>query len=460
MQDERKLAERSLPASVHIEVAVLGAMLLTEAAFSEGSDRLVAEEFSLDSHQRIFRNTLHVRQTFGKVDTLLLQDEMEKRGELSSIGGPSYLAFLTEGIPRNYNIEAYVRIVKDKARLRRVMFLANDLQVEASDGMEDPQHLLERALVEIQQLATGGGEPTLQQVGAYLTEQGDPEQAFEQMAALRGVNLGFTRWDHLTNGLQPKDLIVIGARPSMGKTAWAINVAQNVAVKQGLVVALFSLEQSKASLIRRLLSCSAQVNHRSILRNELSRHEKALLIEHREMLAKAPLYIDDTSGMTATRIRSECARLKARLGRLDLVMVDQLSHVPWTDVYEKGLQPPMLIGRQSKLLKRMAKDLDTPVVVFNQLKRPDGKTEVKPKLSDLKESGSLEEDADVVGFLHRGEYYDKKDESLKGKGLMILAKNREGATGEMDCLYEGTIMRWKDDVATQDSFDDGHDSTW
>lgn len=459
MQDERKImGEQGLPSSVHVEVVILGAMLLDEVAIMDAADKLEATDFSLDSHQRVYRSIMDMTKAGRAIDYTTVREELSRRKELESIGGPAYLAFLTEGIPRNQNIESYVRIVKDKAILRRAAGIAHGMYVEACDGQEDGLHLVERVIATLHDLGDVKGDGQLERVGTYLSQQGDPEESFTQMATTAGVRLGFSRLDHLTNGLQPKDLIIIGARPSMGKTAFACNIAWNVSVEQGKVVAFFALEQNKQTMIRRMLSSSAQVEYRSILRNTLGPHDKRLLLERRDALSAAPLYIEDASGVTCTRIRSMCMRLKNKIGRLDLVLIDQLSHIPWSDVYEKGLQPPMLIGRQSKFLKRMAKELDVPVVVFNQLKRPDGKMDPKPRLSDLKESGSLEEDADVVGFLHRPEYYNKSDETLKGKGLMILAKNREGATDEVDCEYDGTIMRWTDSVATQDRLDEN--SRW
>jgi replicative DNA helicase len=214
------------------------------------------------------------------------------------------------------------------------------------------------------------------------------------------------------------------------------------------ITAVFTLEQDKNTMIRRMLSIESRVQYDDVLTGSLTPHAGRMLMEQREILMNAPLYLEDQHGLTVSRIKSKCARLKRTVG-LDIVFIDQLSKVSDADIYQKGMPKPERVGKQTTALKEMAQELGVPVVVFNQLKRPDGKGGNLPQLSDLKESGSLEEDADVVIFLHRPEYYDKGDENLRDKGQMILAKNREGKTDTFDCTFKGSIMRWEDGAVDQ-----------
>ncbi len=454
----------SLPAAVHAETAILGAMLLNEPmAFTDATAKLVAEDFSLDSHKRIFRAVVAAKEAYqSKYDYIVVREILDQRKELDSIGGPAYLMFLTEGIPRHLNIESYVRIVKDKARLREMVYVGHDLYNEASDRSADPQELLERMIDRLRAAALDGDAAELQSIGDFFQSQGAPEEMFNAMATVDGVNLGFAQLHELTGGPQKGELWVVAARPNMGKTAWACNTSRHVAVQEERVAAFFTLEQRRQAIIRRMLSSSARIDNKNIRENTLRSEDRRVLLEHRGMLMKAPLYLDDQPGLTVSRIKSRCYRLKHRVG-LEIVFIDQLSKVSNKDVYQRGMPKHEWVGAQTNALKLMAQELEVPVVLFNQLKRPDGKGGAVPTLSDLKESGSIEEDADVVVLLHRPEYYDKSDKSLEGVGQMIVAKNREGATKSLDCLYQGRILRWEDDYvvpAQQESFYGDYKQGW
>lgn len=434
-----------IPKSEHIEVAVLGAVLLQEDALAHAKDNLTPSHFALDSHQRIFAAIVHLAKTNASVDTNLLRVELVRRREIESVGGFSYLLFLTEGIPRRFNIEAYIRIILDKALARGVMHVADRAVLEASDGQEDAAVVLERTIQELRELADAAPGNDLQRVATILEAQGPPESMVERMATLSGIRIGFEQVDRNTHGLQPKHLIVVAARPSMGKTAWMCKAARHAAVIEDKITAVFSLEQDKNTMIRRMLSIESRVQYDDVLTGTLTPHDGRMLMEQREILMRAPLYIEDQHGLTVARIKSKCARLKRTVG-LDIVFVDQLSKVSDADIYQKGMQKPERVGKQTAAFKEMAQELEVPVIVFNQLKRPDSRGGNLPQLSDLKESGSLEEDADIVIFLHRPEYYDRTDDNLRGKGQMILAKNREGKTDTFDCTFDGSMMRWEDGV--------------
>lgn len=441
------------PTSVHAEMTILGAMLVDPDQVPDAIDHLVAGDFALDSHRKIFAAMVRLAKLSQPIDIVTVSDEMGRKkvagvSDLDSVGGLSYLASLSEGLPRKLSIDSYVRIVRDKSRARDIITLAQRAAGEAADGQEEAQVVLDRTIQELAELGDSHAGNALQRVDSILAAQGSPEEMAGRMATLGGVRLGFEQVDKNTHGLQPKSLVVVAARPSMGKTAWMCKAARYASVIEEKVTAVFTLEQDKNTMIRRMLSIESRVAYDDILTGNLTPHAHTMLMEQREILMNAPLYLEDQHGLTVTRIKSKCARLKRTVG-LDIVFVDQLSKVSDADIYQKGMGKPERVGQQTTALKKMAQELGVPVVVFNQLKRPDGKGGNLPQLSDLKESGSLEEDADVVIFLHRPEYYDKLDENLRDKGQMILAKNREGRTDSFDCTFKGSILRWEDGPVDQ-----------
>ncbi len=458
------MEDQYAPASVHTEVVILGAMLIDPVAIGDALTTLRSSDFFLESHRRIFAAITELHHADQGVDLITVRERLAAKKELEAVGGPAYLSSLTDSIPRKLNIRDYVRIVKDKARLRGLMGIFRDGVTRAADQSEEAGQIL--ADIEQQLRITADEHPDydLQTVGEYFEDDAvEHEDVFAEMAAKGAIKSGFAGYDEaLGGGFQPGELIIVAARPSMGKSAWAGNVAYHAAVFSGVPTVLFTLEQSRKAIVRRMLSAVSRVDHKDIRHGKLSSRDRELLLEHRQSLASAPLYIDDQSDMTATRIRAKCMRLREKLpaqlrDKGMLVLVDQLSYVSGKDVYERGMQTREVVGRQTKVFKKLAKtDLQCPVIVLNQLSRDVGKrSDPKPRLEDLKESGNIEEDADVVTFLHRPEYYDRADESLKGKGEFIIAKNREGETSTVECAYQGRIMRWEDDaapVAHQQSF--------
>jgi len=447
------VGEQERPASIHAEMTILGAMLVEPAAIIEAIDILEAEDFALDSHRRIFAAIIALHEQNHPVDIVTVGDCLRKKKELDSIGGLSYLALLSEGLPRKLNIESYVRIVKDKGSLREAMNVASLLTEAAVDQSEDARAVIQRAHYQLQTILEDAEDAQLQSVGDFFNTQGDPDQMFEVMATINGINLGFSQLHEVTGGPQRGELWIVAARPSMGKTAWMCNTARYASVQSENIAGVFTLEQKKPSVIRRMLSASARIDYKAIRRNELRVQDRSLLLEHRQILSRASLYIDDQPGLTVSRIKARCLRLKSRIG-LDIVFVDQLSHISMADCKERDFR--LKVGEQTKALKRMAQELNIPVIVFNQLSREAGKRkDFVPTLADLKESGNIEEDADVVCLLHRPEYYDRSDASIEGKGQIIVAKNREGETKTLNCLFQGRIMRWEDDTTApvhQDSF--------
>jgi len=436
-----------LPASVHIEVAVLGAMLLDGLAVNDATGRLRAEDFSLDSHQRIYRSIIDLLAGGRGVDLLTVQEELIRRRELDSVGGPAYLNFLTEGIPRNFNIESYVRIVKDKSLLRQLMSIFADGVTRASDQSDEAIHVLSDVEARLSEVADSAIQYGFSDIATIVKESfGSIDALYEQGREVTGLATHYIEFDRMTSGLQESELTIIAARPSMGKTAWAINIAENAAVRGGKVVAVFSLEMSKASLLRRMLASQALVNSKAIQTGMLMREDRAKLISGLERLMESKMFIDDTPGITLAEMRAKARRLKQQHGALDLIVIDYLQLMTGSSGSQKGFENrTQEVSAISRGLKALAKEMKVPVVALSQLSRASEQRggDKKPLLSDLRESGSIEQDADVVCFIHREEYYDRENEDLKGKAEIIIAKQRNGPTGSIQLAYLSDYTRFE-----------------
>ena len=437
-----------LPASVHTEVAILGAMLLDSVAISDATEKLKSEDFSLDSHQRVFRAIVDLMAKGQGIDYLTVQEELSRRRELDSIGGPAYLAYLTEGIPRNFNIESYVQIVRDKSLLRQLMGIFHDGGIRAADQSEDAITVLGDVEAQLADVADSAIQRGLAGIGEIVAGSfGTIDQLFEQGKEITGLKTHFLEFDRMTSGLQDSELIVIAARPSMGKTALAINMAQNVAIRDGKVVAVFSLEMSKESLLRRLMASEAKVNSRNIQRGFWGKEEKSKLFAALGRLMDSKMFIDDTPGITLPEMRAKARRLKQQQGQLDLIVIDYLQLMTGTNPsgkrgFENRTQEVSSISRG---LKALAKEMRIPVLALSQLSRGSEQRagDKKPLLSDLRESGSIEQDADVVAFIHREEYYDRDNEDVKGQAEIIVAKQRNGPTGSIKLAFRADYTRFE-----------------
>ncbi|MEI9981658.1 MAG: replicative DNA helicase [Edaphobacter sp.] len=437
-----------LPSSIHIEVAVLGAMLLDGVAINDATGKLRAEDFSLDSHQRIYRCIVDLMAIGRGIDTLTLQEELIRRRELESIGGPAYLAFLTEGIPRNFNIESYVQIVKDKSLLRQLMGIFTDGVNRASDQSDAAINVLSDIEARLAEVADSAIQYGFSDISAIVKDSfGSIDALYEQGREVTGLATHYLDFDRMTSGLQDSELIIIAARPSMGKTAWAINIAENAAVRGGKVVAVFSLEMSKASLLRRMLASQALVNSKAIQTGMLMRDDRAKLITGLEKLMESRIFIDDTPGITLAEMRAKARRLKQQQnGQLDLIVIDYLQLMTGANTGSKSFENrTQEVSAISRGLKALAKEMKVPVVALSQLSRASEQRggDKKPLLSDLRESGSIEQDADVVCFIHREEYYDRENEDLKGKAEIIIAKQRNGPTGSVHLAYLADYTRFE-----------------
>jgi len=388
------------------------------------------------------------------VDIVTLSEELAKRKEVEAVGGVAYLASLTEGLPRRISIEEYVRIVKDKSLLRQLINICSTAITRAADQGEEAFEILnaaESGLLEVTERGITRGFASIPEI--VRDSFGTIDNLYKEGREVTGLATHFTDFDKMTSGLQASELIIIAARPSMGKTAWAINIAQNAAVHGGKVVAVFSLEMSKESLLRRMLASQALVDSQKIQKGFLLREDQQKLTLALEQLAESRLFIDDTPGISLTEMRAKARRLRQMSGSLDLVVVDYLQLMtastsgPGGKRYENRTQEVSAISRG---LKALAKELQVPVIALSQLSRASEQRggDKKPMLSDLRESGSIEQDADVVAFIHRESYYNRDengqpDPDTEGKAEIIIAKQRNGPTGSVHLAYLSKCTRFE-----------------
>lgn len=444
--------DTGLPANVDAEKTILGAILLDNAAHSEAAEKLEADDFSLDSHRRIFLRMSDLMNEQRAVDIVTLAHELARFKEVESVGGVAYLASLTEGLPRRPVIDEYIKIVKDKSLLRRLMAICSAAIARAADQSETALEVIgiaETQLLEVSQRGISGGFQSLDQIVAGSF--GSIDNLYKQSREVTGLATGFYALDRCTSGFQKGELIIIAARPSMGKTAFAVNICQNAAVSSGAVVAVFSLEMSKESLLRRMLASQAWVDQRKLQTGFIAKEDHDKLQRALGDLVESRLFIDDTAGISLAEMRAKARRLKQTVGQLDLVMVDYLQLMSATlpsaggKRYENRTQEVSAISRG---LKALAKELDVPVVALSQLSRSSERRgdDKRPLLSDLRESGSIEQDADVVAFIHREAYYNRTEEmseSDKAKSEIIIAKQRNGPTETIHLNFISSFTRFE-----------------
>ncbi|HEY5056144.1 MAG TPA: replicative DNA helicase [Acidobacteriaceae bacterium] len=431
---------RGNPEAAHVEKVILGAMMVDPVAITDATMYLTPDDFVLDSHQRVYKAILQLVEAGHAVDYVTVSEALARRRELDSVGGREYLAELGERLPRKLSIESYVQIVRDKSLLRRLMTACDSGIVQAAEHADEALQILNDVSNRLMEISDSAIVKTFSDIADITRDSfGSIDQLYQQGKEITGVATHFIEFDRMTAGLQNGELIIIAARPSMGKTAWAINIAQNAAIRDGKVVAVFSLEMSKESLLRRLLASEAQVNSRKIQTGFLPKEDKGKLMSALERLMESKMFIDDTPGITLAEMRAKARRLKQQEGRLDLIVIDYLQLMTGVNAsgkrgFENRTQEVSSISRG---LKGLAKEMKVPVVALSQLSRGSEQRtgDKKPLLSDLRESGSIEQDADVVAFIHREEYYNRDDEDLKGKAEIIIAKQRNGPTGVVNLLY-------------------------
>jgi replicative DNA helicase len=445
--------DQGMPANVDAERAILGVILLDNHAYNEAAAILKADDFSLDSHRRIFQRMGELVDSARNADIVTLANELSKHKEIDAVGGVAYLAGLTEGLPRKLIIDEYVEIVKDKSISRQTMSLLGTGLAQAAEQSEDAITIISDLSTKLLELSEKGSTTSFSSISDVVKGSfGTIENLYLQSREVTGVETYYTDFDKKTSGLQKSELIIIAARPSMGKTAWAINIAQNTAIRGGKTVAIFSLEMSKESLLRRMLSSQAMVDQQKIQKGFLLKEDRVKLDLALEQLVESRMYIDDTAGISLAEMRAKSRRLKQTQG-LDLIVVDYLQLMSAGSMggskkgYENRTQEVSAISRG---LKALAKELEVPVIALSQLSRASERRgdDKKPMLSDLRESGSIEQDADVVTFIHRESYYRKdengeEDPEYKGKAEIIIAKQRNGPTGSVHLAWLSECTRFE-----------------
>jgi replicative DNA helicase len=445
--------DNPLPSNLDAERTILGAILLDNQSLSEAEEKLTADDFSLDSHRRIYQRMTELGGEGRAVDLVTLANELARNKEVESVGGVAYLASLTEGLPRRPIIDEYIRIVKDKSLLRQLMLICSAAIARAADQSETALDVLNAAesqlLVVGEKSITKGLMPLADIVAGSF---GSIDNLYSQAREVTGLATHFIEFDKMTSGLQKGELIIIAARPSMGKTAWAINIAQNAAVQSQAVVAVFSLEMSKEALLRRMLASQAWVDQRKLQTGFLGRDDQDKLRRALEDLVESKVFIDDTPGISLAEMRAKTRRLKqANGGQLDLVVVDYLQLMTASLPSQGGKRHEnrtQEVSAISRGLKALAKEMEVPVIALSQLSRNSERRgdDKKPLLSDLRESGSIEQDADVVAFIHRESYYNRDKEENpedKNKAEIIIAKQRNGPTGSIDLAFLSNYTRFE-----------------
>ena len=441
-QRREQYLERPLPSSEESERIILGAILLDNALISQVIEALKAEDFYSPLHRRIFNAMTALFESAKQIDPILIIEELKKEGSVDAIGGISTIANLTFGLPHFSNLSDYIKVVKDKSIVRRLIRTCNQITSEALSEEEDATVLLDHAEQMIFALAderTRQGFEHVQPVAEKVLQKVQ-EYAKRETHALTGLATGFRDLDNTTSGLQKTDLIIVAARPSMGKTALCLTLAQNAAILENAVVAVFSLEMSKEQLVMRMLSSESKVDAHRFRTGYLTRDEWGRLAGGIETLSNAKIFIDDTAGISVLEMRAKARRLAAEQKSLDLIVVDYLQLMGGSGRVESRQQEVSKISRE---LKGLAKELQVPVVALSQLSRaPEARNPPKPLMSDLRESGSIEQDADVVAFIYREDYYNQTEEN-QGVAELIIAKQRNGPTGTVRLAFLKEFTRFE-----------------
>ena len=440
------MSGRIPPHRIEAERAVLGAILLNKDAFDAVSSIVKAEDFYSDNHRVIYEALVSIVGKNQRADYVLLSEELKKSQKLEAVGGILYLTNLTTDIVDAYNVEDHAKIVRDKAHLRKLIHVANAVESMAYREEEETEDIVNRAEQMVLDVSgTTKGESSFSAMRDVVYETIDRINELQRhKGILTGVSTGFKDLDNLTSGLQKSDLILVAARPSMGKTAFTLNIAQNVAMKSKKNVAFFSLEMSKTQLVARVLAAVAGINSGRIRNGQLSQEDWGKAINALNDLAEAPLYIDDTSGLTPQLMKKKLRRLIQEHGELGLVVVDyiQLMENGGKKMADNRQQEVSAISRQ---LKIMAREFNVPLIALSQLSRGvESRADKTPMLSDLRESGSLEQDADIVAFLNRENYQDTEDTSDGVETQVIIRKHRNGELGIVKLWFEGAYTRFRD----------------
>lgn len=432
--------QRIPPNDNEAEQAVLSCMLFDREAVAAAFETLKPDDFYQPNNGAIFDAMVELFMKNAPVDVVTLKNELGRRGVLDQVGGMEYVSRLAGGYYTSAHIRHYARIIEQKSILRRLIKATSDISNECFEGRESVEATLDHAEKAIFHIAQNRNAQEFSHIHDVLVDSINRiEQIYLTKARITGLETGFHDIDYMTAGLQPSELILIAARPSMGKTAFALNIAQHVAVRLQKPTAIFSLEMSREQLVNRLLCAEAMLDAQKLRTGSLQDEDWGKIIEAMAPLSKAPLYIDDTPGITASEIRSKCRRLKLEKG-LDLIVIDYLQLMSGSGRTENRQQE---ISEISRSLKAIAREMDAPIVALSQLSRAcEARADHRPMLSDLRESGAIEQDADIVSFLYRDEYYHP-DTEQKNVAEVIIAKQRNGPTGTVNLTWLGQYTRFE-----------------
>ena len=436
--------DRTLPHNLEAEKCVLGAILINNPAFNQAAEVIDAQDFFRDAHRRIFDKMVALTERSEPIDLVTLKDELTRSGDLEDVGGPAYVASLTDGVPRSANVEYYAKIVKEKSTLRRLIQSATDVLGRAYDAEEDADELLDQAERSIFQIAEHRLRAGFVRVGE-MVDQGYQliEKLQQHKGLVTGVPSGFVELDEMTSGFQNADLVIVAARPSMGKTSLVLNMALHAGIEAGKTVGIFSLEMAREQLFLRMLTSEARVDAHRFRGGFLGEQDYARLVEAFARLHDAKVYIDDTPSVGILEMRAKCRRLKLERG-LDLIIVDYLQLMQGRGRFENRQQELASISRSMKIL---AKELNVPILALSQLSRaPESRGDHRPQLSDLRESGALEQDADVVLFIFREDMYSSDGEPRPenaGTAEIIIGKQRNGPTGTVRLAFLKQYTRFE-----------------
>ncbi|MEX2662722.1 MAG: replicative DNA helicase [Vicinamibacterales bacterium] len=423
--------ERTLPHNLEAEKSVLGAILIQNEAFNHAAELIDSKDFFRNAHSRIFEKMVVLSERGDAIDFITLKEELSKSGELETVGGPAYIASLADGVPRSANVEYYARIVKEKATLRNLIHSANKILVEAYEAEQEPDLLLdeaERSIFAIAEDRIRAGFIPLRDL--VQTSFAQIEKLQQQKGMVTGVPTGFIDLDEMTSGLQPSDLVLVAARPSMGKTSFVLNIAQHIGTSTDMTVGFFSLEMSKEQLFMRMLTSEARIDAHRFRTGYLNEKDYGRLSHALGTLAEAKVFIDDSASIGVLEMRAKARRLKAEHG-LHLLVIDYIQLMQGRGRFESRQAE---IASISRSLKGLAKELNVPIVALSQLSRAsETRADHRPQLSDLRESGALEQDADVVMFIYRAEQYRDSDGNPnteeQGTAEIIIGKQRNGPIG-------------------------------
>jgi replicative DNA helicase len=440
--------EKPLPNNLDAERSVLGAILLDNNALNAAIENLRPDDFFLDQHRRVFTQMISLGEAQQAIDLITLTEELHRRGDLEAAGGAPYLASLADGMPKVSNIEHYARIVKEKALLRNLIHATHNIQQRAFEGEDGADTILDNAESSIFSLAEDRIKAGLIPIKDIVRDNFERlEKIFREGKSITGVATGYVELDKLTSGLQSSELLILAARPSQGKTALALNLAENIGIRAGQPVAIFSLEMSKESLLQRLVASVAQIDAHKFRTGHLSREDWRRMAEALGTISSAPLWIDDAGSISVLEIGAKARRLKRDKG-LSLLIVDYLQLITARGRFSNRNEEVSSISRS---LKGLAKELKIPVLVLSQLTRAPEREERGPQLSDLRESGAIEQDADVVMFIYRPHFFkhDAQPDEREQTEL-IIAKQRNGPTDKVRFVFRSRLTRFEE--AAPDAF--------